>query len=142
MVGGVALLVIGSAWGLVFPINKGLWTSSYTVFMAGWAALLFGVFYWLIDVRGWRAWAQPCVWYGMNALLLFVLAGVVGRLLGLLRWTEAAGATVTLKGWLYGTLFTSWLDGKNASLAFAVSFVLVFLALAWALWRRKWFWKV
>lgn len=142
VIGGGALLAVGAAWGLVFPVNKNLWTSSYTVFMAGWAALGFGIFYWLIDVRGWRAWAQPFVWYGMNALLLFVLAGVVGRLLGLVRWTDAAGAVVTLKGWLYGALFTSWLSPLNASLAFAVSFVLTFLALAWVLWRRKWFWKV
>jgi predicted acyltransferase len=110
--------------------------------MAGWSGILFGIFHWLIDVRGWRGWAQPLVWYGMNALALFVLAGAMGRLLGLLRWTEAAGGTVTLKGWLHGTLFASWLSPLDASLAFAVGFVLVFLAIAWALWRRKWFVKV
>lgn len=139
---GVALLAAGAAWDLVFPINKNLWTSSYVVFMAGWSALLFGIFHWLIDVRAWRGWAQPFVWYGMNALALFVLAGVVGRLLGLLRWTDAAGATVTLKGWLHSHLFLSWLSPINASLAFALGFVLAFLALAWAMWRRKWFVKV
>jgi len=142
VVAGLALLALGAVWGWVFPINKNLWTSSYTVFMAGWASLLFGLFHWAIDVRGWRAWAQPCVWYGMNALLLFVLAGVVGRLLGLIRWTDAAGATVTLKGWLYTGFFTPHFSPINASLAFAVAFVLVFLALAWALWRKKWFLKV
>lgn len=139
---GAALLALGAAWGAVFPINKNLWTSSYTVLMAGWAALLFGVFYWAVDVRGWRAWAMPFVWYGMNALALFVLAGAVGRLLGLLRWTDAAGATVILKNRLHDTLFASWLSPVNASLAFALGFVLVFLALAWALWRKKWFVKV
>ena len=126
----------------MFPINKNLWTSSYTVFMAGWSSLLFGIFHWLVDVRGWRGWAQPFVWYGMNALALFVLAGLVGRLLGLIRWTSETGAAVTLKGWLYGTFFTPYLEPINASLAFAVSFVLVFLALAWGLWRRGWFLKV
>jgi predicted acyltransferase len=139
---GLALLAAGWAWGLLFPINKNLWTSSYTVFMAGWSSLLFGLFHWLVDVRGWRRWAQPFVWYGMNALALFVLAGLVGRLLGLIRWTGESGATVTLKGWLYGTFFTPYFEPINASLAFAVSFVLVFLALAWALWRRGWFIKV
>ena len=139
---GLALLAVGWAWGLVFPINKNLWTSSYTVFMAGWSSLLFGLFHWLVDVRGWRRWAQPFVWYGMNALALFVLAGLVGRLLGLIRWTGESGAAVTLKGWLYGTFFTPYFEPINASLAFAVSFVLAFLALAWALWRRGWFIKV
>ncbi|MBA4138162.1 MAG: DUF5009 domain-containing protein [Opitutus sp.] len=142
VVGGLVLLALGAVCDGVLPINKNLWTSSYVVFMAGWSTLVFGIFHWFVDVRGWRAWAQPFVWYGMNALALFVLAGVVGRLLGLIRWSDDAGATVTLKGWIYAHGFTPWLSPLNASLAFAVSFVLVFLALAWALWRRKWFIKV
>lgn len=139
---GVALLALGTAWGAVFPINKNLWTSSYVVTMAGWSALWFGVFHWAIDVRGWRGWARPFVWYGMNALALFVLSGLVARLLGLIQWTGAAGARVSLKGAIYDTLFTPWLSPVNASLAFAVSFVLVFLAVAWAMWRKQWFVKV
>jgi len=110
--------------------------------MAGWSALWFGVFHWAIDVRGWRGWARPFVWYGMNALALFVLSGLVARLLGLIQWTGAAGARVSLKGAIYGALFTPWLSPVNASLAFAVSFVLVFLAVAWAMWRKQWFVKV
>lgn len=140
--GGAALLLLGTGWGELFPVNKNLWTSSYVILMAGWSALWFGVFHWAIDVRGWRRWAQPFVWYGMNALALFVLSGVVARMLGLIRWTGEGGAAVTLKGWLYATFCTSWLSPVDASLAFALGFVLAFLALAWALWRRKWFFKV
>jgi predicted acyltransferase len=139
---GVVLLALGAVWNEVLPINKSLWTSSYVVFMAGWSALIFGVFYWLIDVRSSSRWAEPFVWYGMNALALFVLAGVVARLLGLIRWTDSTGATVTLKGWLHATLFAFWLSPINASLGFAISFVLVFLAIAWAMWRKRWFVKV
>lgn len=139
---GTALLVLGGWWGAVFPINKNLWTSSYTVLMAGWSTLWFGVFHWTIDVRGWRAWAWPFTLYGMNALAMFVLAGLVARMLGLIQWTNAAGAKVSLKGALYDASFASWLAPRDASLAFAVCFVLVFLAIAWAMWRRKWFVKV
>jgi predicted acyltransferase len=139
---GLLLLAAGWLWGLVFPLNKQLWTSSYAVFMAGWASLLFAGFHWLIDVRGWRRWAWPFTLYGLNALALFVFAGLAARLLGLIRWTDASGATVTLKTWLYTTAFTPWLGPRDASLAFALGFVLVFLALAWALWRRNWFLKI
>lgn len=139
---GVALIALGVAWGAVFPINKNLWTSSFVLLTSGWAMVGFGAFHWLIDVRGWRAWAQPFVWYGMNALALFVLAGLAGRLLYVVSWTGADGAKVTLKSALYSTLYTSWLGPMHASLAFAVTFVLAFLALAWAMWRRKWFIKV
>jgi predicted acyltransferase len=140
--GGISLIALGLLLARGMPINKNLWTPSFAVLMAGWSALLFGVFHWLIDVRGWRAWALPFTIYGMNALAMFVLAGLVGRMLGLIRWTDAAGARVSLKGWIYDNCFASWLAPMNASLAFAVCFVLVFLAIAWAMWRRKWFVKV
>ena len=55
---------------VLMPINKNLWTSSYTVFMAGWAMAWLGLFYWLIDVKGWQRWATPFVIYGMNAIVL------------------------------------------------------------------------
>lgn len=142
-IAGLILIAVGTAWGSVFPINKNLWTSSFAVLMAGWAALFFGMFYWLIDVRGWRGWAEPFVWYGMNALALFVLAGLGARLLGLVPWPVPEGAApVRLKGVIYETFFTSWLDPLNASLGFALTFVFGFLLIAWVMWRRQWFIKV
>ncbi|MDP2136997.1 MAG: hypothetical protein Q8J74_04005 [Candidatus Didemnitutus sp.] len=141
-VGGLILLALGAAWHSWLPINKSLWTSSYTVFMVGWAMVLFAAFHALIDGRGWRSWALPFTIYGMNALALFVLAGLTGRLLGLIRWTGAAVEQVSLKGWLYSTLFAPLASPTNASLLFAVAFVLGHLAVAWALWRRGWFIKV
>ncbi len=140
--GGLVLIAAGAVMHLWLPINKNLWTSSYTVFMAGWAMALLAACHWLIDVRGWRRWAQPFVWYGMNALALFVLAGLVAKLLGLIQWTGAAGAKVSLKGWLYGEIFTPLASPVNASLLFALAFVLALLAVAWAMARRKWFVRI
>lgn len=140
--GGLLLLALGWIFNAWLPINKSLWTSSYTVFMAGWAQLLFGLFYWLMDVRGWRRWALPFTLYGMNALALFVLAGLIARLLNLIQWTGTDHATISLKAWIYTTAYTPYLSPLNASLAFAVTFVLLHLGIAWALWRRGWFIKV
>ncbi len=139
---GVILLALGAAWGLVFPINKNLWTSSYAVFMAGWAMLLLGAFHWLIDVRGWKRWATPFVIYGSNALAMFVLAGLIGKLLYLIKWTGADGKAVTLKGWIYNSGFVPLASPINASLLFAIAFVLTFFLFAWILWRKKWFLKI
>jgi predicted acyltransferase len=139
---GVILLALGAAWGLVFPINKNLWTSSYAVFMAGWAMLLLGVFHWLIDVRGWRRWATPLVIYGSNALAMFILAGLIGKLLYLIKWTGASGKAVTLKDWIYQGAFVPLASPVNASLLFALAFVLMFFGFAWILWRKKWFLKI
>ena len=142
LLGGLALLGVGAVMSVWLPINKNLWTSSYTVFMAGWAMVLLAVFYWLINVRGWRRWAQPFVWYGMNALALFVLAGFVAKLLGLIQWTGADGAKLSLKGWIYAQCFLPLASPVNASLLFAVAFVLALLAVAWGMARRKWFIKI
>ena len=65
---GACLVVAGHAWDLVLPINKPIWTSSYVAYTTGWALLTLGALYWVIDVRGRRAWAQPLVVYGVNAI--------------------------------------------------------------------------
>ncbi len=139
---GAAALALGAAWDLVLPINKNLWTGSYAVFMAGWAMLLLGLCHWVIDVRGWRAWATPLVIYGSNALVVFCLAGLLGKLLVLIRWEGGGGQSVTLKTWLYQAWFAPLADPFNASLLFALAFVAVHFLAAWWLWRRKWFLRV
>lgn len=86
LVAGVALVIVGLAWGLIFPINKNLWTSSYVVFTAGTALLLFGSMYWLIDVRGRRGlWEKWMVVYGMNAIAVFVASGMLSKAMGRIR---------------------------------------------------------
>lgn len=142
LAGGAALLLGGALLDLWLPINKNLWTSSYVLFMAGWATVIFAAMFWLIDVRGWRRWATPLVIYGMNALSLFVLAGVLGRLLNLIKWTNAAGTDVTLKGFIYQGYFAPLAGPRNASLLFALAFVGLHLLVAWGMWRRRWFVKI
>lgn len=74
---GVALLAAGYGWGLVFPIVKKLWTSSYVLVAGGWSLLLLAAFHEVIEIRGWRRWAAPFVWIGMNPIALYVVAHVV-----------------------------------------------------------------
>ena len=142
LTGGVALVALGSLMNRWLPINKNLWTSSYAVFMAGGAAIAMAGFYWIIEVRGWRRWATPCVIYGMNAIVMFVLAGLVGRLLNLIAWTGAGGTTITLKGFIYRGCFAPLASPINASLLFALAFVLGHFVVAWAMWHKRWFVKI
>ncbi|HTD52241.1 MAG TPA: DUF5009 domain-containing protein, partial [Thermoanaerobaculia bacterium] len=72
MAGGAILLSLGLLWSVWFPINKNLWTSSYSLFMAGLAAICLALCIWIVDVKGWRGWARPFVWLGSNAIALFV----------------------------------------------------------------------
>ena len=133
LLAGVALVPAGLAWGLLFPINKNLWTSSYVVFTAGTALLLFGTLYWLIDVKGLRGrWEEWMVVYGMNAIAVFVASGMVTKAMTRIRVGDAS-----LYAWLYETLFRSWAGDYNGSLAFAVAYVGLWLGLMWVLHRRR-----
>jgi predicted acyltransferase len=138
LLGGAAAVVVGWVWGLAFPINKNIWTSSYTVFTAGLGALALGVFYWAIDVKRWRAWAKPFVVYGMNAIAAYVLSGMFASAIGIIR----VGGDQSLKGWTYENLFASWLGPMNGSLGFALAFVALWLGIMWVFYNRKIFIKV
>jgi predicted acyltransferase len=138
---GVVLTPLGLLWGMVFPINKALWTSSYVVFTAGTALLLFGLVYWVVDVRRRRGpWLAPFLVYGTNAIAVFVLSGLMTRMLVRLHVGGAEGPT--LYTWLFRNAFQSWAGDHNGSLAFAASYVLLWLALMTPLYRRRIFIKV
>jgi predicted acyltransferase len=138
---GVAALGLGLLWGAWFPINKNLWTSSYVVFTAGFAAVVLAACYWIVDVRGWQRWAKPFTIYGLNAIAAFFLSGLFARLLTLVR-VPAGDGTVTLKSWIFTNAFLSGASPINASLAYAVAFVLLWLGIMWVFYRRGIFLKV
>jgi predicted acyltransferase len=141
-VAGAACVVAGWVWNYWFPVNKALWTSSYVLLTAGLALELLAVCYWLVDVKSYRRWALPFVVFGTNALAAFFLTGLCAKLLGLFKLAGADGKPVALQSVIFRNLFASWLTPVNASLAFAVCFVLVWLGLMWLLYRRGVFIKV
>ena len=139
MVSGAMLMWLGLIWDLALPINKSLWTSSYAVFMAGLAMICLGLYYWLVDVKGCRTFVKPLAIYGMNAITVFVLAGVLGRLLSIK--IAAAGKLVSIQAYLFGALFAPLASPKNASLLWALMYVALLYLVAWGMYRRKWFVK-
>ena len=139
LAGGVIGMGMGLVWGLSFPINKPLWTSSYVLFTAGAGLILLAFFFWIVDVRGLQAWAKPFIVYGMNAIAVFVASGLVAKQMGLFR----VGPTeVPLKSWIYNELFASWAGPLNGSFLFAISYVLIWLAIMWVLFQRRIFIKI
>ncbi len=77
LIAGVICLLLGYLWGFVFPIIKVIWTSSYVLYAAGWSLLLLAVFYWIIDVMGFKKWAIFFVVIGVNAITIYFLQGIV-----------------------------------------------------------------
>ena len=141
-VAGCVAIMAGWLWGLVFPINKPLWTSSYVVFTAGMALQLLALCYWLIDIKGYRRWAMPFVIFGVNALAVFVLSGLLARLLGLWQLARPDGSNVSLQRFIFERFFASWAAPVNASLYYAICFTLLWLGLMALLYRRRIYIKV
>ena len=85
---GVVSVIAGYSWGMQFPVIKKIWSSSFVLVTAGYSAILLGVFYQVIDVWKKQSWCQPFVWYGMNAITVYLADNVIGfrrvasRLLG------------------------------------------------------------
>ena len=128
-------MVLGLVWNWFFPINKNLWTSSYVVFTAGMACVVIGVWAWVIDVRGNKTWAKPFITYGLNPLAAFVGSGAMARVMGMIH-VNYGGETVSLQQAIYRAVFASWLTPINASLAYALGFVLLWYGILKVLERR------
>ncbi len=75
---GAFCLLLGVSWSYQFPLIKRIWTSSFVLVACGLSGLLMAIFYWLIDVKAWRAWCQPLVWIGSNALAIYILSPIIG----------------------------------------------------------------
>jgi len=138
---GAALIVAGVVWSLVFPLNKPLWSSSYVLYSAGLATLLLSFFIWIIDIRGYKKWSMPALVFGMNPLFIFVLSGIVGRLLYMIK-LPVSGESIPLKSWIYEHWFASWAGNLNGSLFFAITLIFFFWILADMLYRKKIFIKI
>ena len=150
LIAGLACLWLGEVLDVSFmPINKSLWTVSYAIFMNGWALMVFGVFYWLIDASPSLKLQQrsarllhPGVIFGMNSLFIFALSGVFAKTLLLIKVTQADGSLLSLKAILYAAIRSLPLEAVDASLLYAMLFNGFMLCIAWLMWRQRWFVKV
>jgi len=134
-VAGVALLITGYCWDLVFPVNKKIWTSSYTVTTTGLAFLVLATVIWLIDFRGKKgALTRFFDVFGKNALFVFALSVFMPRGLGLIDM----GAGVSPWSWLYAKVLVKIPgDPRLPSLLYALLVICFMWVVCWVLDRRK-----
>lgn len=130
-------IVVALMWNWVFPINKSLWTSSYVLFTAGVALLAIATIMWLVDVHNLKGWTKPAVIYGVNPIIAFVGSGVMARCIYSIFKVTSNGQRISLEAWLYQTFYLSWLSPINASLGFAITFVVLWYLILLALWKRN-----
>jgi predicted acyltransferase len=146
--GGLVLFVLGILWGeaapswLCFPVNKNLWSPSFVLLTAGLASTLFGLTWWLVDVRGLRGWTGPFVTYGKNAIAVYVGSEVLSGALGTIAWASAGGGVLSLAERIHQLAFASWLPPTLAAFAFALANVVLWWAVARWMDRRGIYLKV
>jgi len=133
---GALAAMLGAMWGWSFPINKGLWTSSYVLLTAGLAALAIATITWLGDGPLMRRLTTPTLAFGVNPLLAFLGSGLMAKVMGSLWKVEVAGDLISVQSAVYRGAFRSWLEPRDASLAFALSFVVLWWLLLEPLRRR------
>jgi predicted acyltransferase len=125
---GAAMVALGWLWDLQFPVIKKIWTSSFVLVACGYSCLLLALFHYVIEVRGWRRWARPFVWIGMNPITLYLLCNLVD--LGQIAHRFVGGDFARLCFGRYGDLAAA-----------AVAMAMVF-GIAGFLYRRKIFLRV
>jgi predicted acyltransferase len=136
---GLAGVFAGEILNLGFPINKKLWTSSYVLLTAGLALLCLALCYWIVDVKRWRGrWTKPLLVFGVNAIAAYVFAEIISHLLDHMH--NRAGAS--WQEMIYQPVFAPLASPANASLLFALAYVLICWMAMWLLHRKGIFLKI
>jgi len=123
---GLACVVIGYLWGFVFPIIKIIWTSSYTLFSGGFCLMLLALFYWIIDVKGYRRWTIFFVVIGVNPITIYFLQ----------RFVDFGGIAEFFLSGVAANV------GLLAPLVIPLGLLAIKWLLLWFLYRHKIFFKV
>ena len=149
-VAGAVFLFAGYAWNMVFPINKKIWTSSYTVYTTGLAMIIIAVMIYLIELKNQRGWLSKFFdVFGKNPLFIFVLSGILPRVQALIRIPAGINAQgnqmyTTPFGWFYEhickPLFSSNLN--NGSLFYALCMITVYWLIVYWMDKKKIYVKV
>ena len=139
-VAGVAMLLTGFCWDMVFPINKKIWTSSYVVYTTGLAIITIATMIYMIEFKNAKGWLSKFFdVFGKNALFVFALSGFLPRVLGLIR----LGDGVNPWNWLYKKLFILIPgDPKIGSLVYAICIITFMWAICYWMDKKKIYVKV
>jgi predicted acyltransferase len=139
VIAGTLLTIIGLLLAPYLPLNKRIYTSTFALFSGGISLLTLAACYLVVDVWRFRRWASLLV-FGTNAILAFALSSVITTLLDRIHVNTGSGV-LTLHQW-GNHIFAGFLQPVHASLAYAVTIVLLNLALLYPLYRKRIFLRV
>ena len=139
-VAGVAMLVTGFCWDMVFPINKKIWTSSYTVYTTGLAIITIATMIYFIEFKNAKGWLSRFFdVFGKNALFVFALSAFLPKGLALIK----LGDGVNPWNWLYNEVLIHTPGApENGSLLYALCVITFMWAICWWMDKKKIYVKV
>ena len=139
---GVIGLILGRIWGVWFPINKKLWTSSFVLFTVGFALVCLALCYWVTDIRRWRGvWTKPFLILGRNSITAYII-GFVFLLLTYAINLRVNGEMQNGHDYIFGHFFAPLGSPSFASLLFSLAFVVLCLIPIWLMDRKRIFLKI
>jgi predicted acyltransferase len=133
---GAAAVGLGYLWGIIMPINKPLWTSSYVLYTAGLAMGVFALIYIIADLFKFRIWGSFFLVFGTNALFSFFLAGIWTKMMLFIKF-QSGTEKISLYSWFYQKVCVPVAGNLNGSLMFAIIQMLIIWGVALILYRKK-----
>jgi len=148
-VAGSVLIFAGFCWDMVFPINKKIWTSSYTLYTTGLATMIIGMLIYLIEFKSAKGgWSRFFDVFGKNPLFIFVLSGFLPRLTALFRWVDhineqSEKVYTSVFPWFYNHICKNIAeDLRVGSLVYALCMITFYWLIVYMLDKKKIYIKV
>jgi len=139
---GLVLLIAGYVLDRWMPINKSIWTSTFSIFMAGLALVCLAFLYWSIDMAGFPRWPKPLIILGLNPISVYVLSIVVDTTLRSMNLAVSSGNGIDCRFYLFRICHVPTTESEIASLIYALVILMAMFFVAWIMWRKRIFIRI
>lgn len=142
---GIALVLTGLLWNIIFPINKSLWTSSYVLYTAGIATICLTILYYIIDIANYKKWTKLFLIWGVNPMIVFFFSGIIPRVMSYIKVQspEIATEQINLQTLIYKYGIATWFENPlNSSVAYAIIYAIFWSCILWVFYKKKMIFKV
>jgi len=142
---GIALIIGGLLWNIIFPINKSIWTSSYVLYTTGLATTTLSILYYLIDIAEYKKGFKLFLIWGVNPMIVFFTSQIIPQALVMIQFENPhkTGEQINLLSYLYEYGIAPFFSNPMmASFAGALVYVAIWTFILWIFYRNKLIFKV
>ncbi|CAI2769345.1 acyltransferase family protein [Flavobacterium collinsii] len=144
-IAGIALIIVGLLWNIVFPINKSLWTSSYVLYTTGLGTTCLAFLYYIIDIAEYKKGFKLFLIWGVNPMIVFFFSQIIPQALVMVEFKnpDHPEEQINLLNYLYHFGIAPFFNNPmTASLAGALVYVGIWTFILWIFYKNKLIFKV